>query len=262
MMPRLGGRMEIDMKKYLKWMTLAGGTLAAILLILFFEKVKVSTEMTEKIRRQPEVVFSAFSIKENDSGTFFYNLETGNMHKESSCIFKEIYYNDNKTRFIAKMEDNSNDGFVGIIEYDIGKKIFIPILSLDEMRKLFENPELVMDDVYAPQYYQKGYSIVYQNKLCILNKKENEWQLNCVYEVPEQDILGPYAWDKNGENFYARIITEDDKWELVQYNIITKKSALLLENVAAFELSPDGNQIVYDDLEKNIYVYMIYRKRN
>ena len=77
------------MKKYLKWVILASVFLTTI---IFVKKIKGIEEISEKLKGQPKVIFSAFLEKENDIGTFFYCFETDRAYKELNDVFTEIYY--------------------------------------------------------------------------------------------------------------------------------------------------------------------------
>lgn len=253
------------MKKYIKWGIVFLGILASVVSFTAVKNIIISKEVSEKLQNQDPIVFSAFFRGENrDEGTYFYDLNQESLQKISDEIFSEIFYNQDKTRFVGKVENDAENiehaadsSFVGFAEYDVEKKEFRPLISLEELRDLFKNPQLEIYDIYRLQYYQRNYSIYYDGAVYGLSLTKEGWKIREIAKGSEQFQWGAYyIWDGSEENIYVRAKTKDGEWKLIKYCVKTGKSEVLLNDVSEFTVSPDENTILYSAYSKGrIYLY-------
>lgn len=261
------------MKEYKKWRLAILGILAAAVSFTAVKNIIISKGIQEKLERENPVVFSAFFREENeDEGTYFYDLNQDSLQKISDEIFSEIAYNQEKTKFVGKVRndvksigpavDNSFDGFV---EYDVEKKKFHPLISLEKMRELFNEPELEINDIHGLQYYQGNYSVYYDGTVYALSlTKEGRWEIREILKCSEQfQWCAYYRWGGSEENIYIRAEGEDGEFKLIKYNVETGESEILLNDVSEFTASPDENTIVYSAYSKGrIYLYNIQSQKS
>lgn len=260
--------MEMKKKKY-------GVMLLCILimsgLFVAIKNVWIGWEISEKLEKEDAMVFSAFFKEGNwEEGTYLYTLNQDSLQRIANEIFLEISYNKDRTKFIGKMKKKAGGkkpyytGFEGIAEYDVKKQEVVPLISLNELQELFQDPGIKIDDLYGPQYYQGNYSVYYDGIVYELIAEGKQWIIKEIGEGTKQEKWGvSYIWDKYQENIYVRATTGLHKWKLIKYNLRTKTSQTLLEDVGEFGISPAEDKIIYSAYsDGKIYLYDMMSKKS
>lgn len=183
---------------------------------------------------------------------YYYELGGQVTLLEDEYYFFDMVLNSDGTRMLA---------FTGykedfeIVEYDINERELTSILTSEQVENYlnkngYENP-ITSREGFNVQYY------------------DNENKISFIYDdflmgySPQEGLKVIYTFESGGERSYSWMENDtalllNDKYELINYNIMTGKRITLIEQSRPFNfvLSIDESYIIYEDRKtKSLYRY-------